>query len=137
MSAPEEEGGQDYDDFLGFPGDGFKDKDVTDPDETTETDLHVGDTPMDDAGAGCGQSSAKKRKKSAAVPPDEFVSDRIKTLKKNICGVNREDNEWTVVLREQFHQDTVKDKLAGDRTFKTNQQWVAPTPTSSRDGPPK
>ncbi len=24
--SPEEEGGQDYDDILGFPGDGFKDK---------------------------------------------------------------------------------------------------------------
>jgi hypothetical protein len=29
MSAPVEEGGQDYDDILGFPGDGFKDKDDT------------------------------------------------------------------------------------------------------------
>ena len=86
MSAPEEEGGQDYDDMFGFPGDGFKDKDDADPDETTETDLDAGDAPMDDAGAACGQSSAKKRKKSAAVPTDDFVADLIKTLKKTISG---------------------------------------------------
>ena len=42
------------------------------------------------------------------------MSDRIKTLKKSICGVKRQDNEWTTVLREQLHQDTVKDKLEGD-----------------------
>jgi hypothetical protein len=34
MSVPEEEGGQDYDDILGFPGDGFKDKDDTNDVET-------------------------------------------------------------------------------------------------------
>ena len=33
MSAPEAEGGQDYDDILGFPGDGFKDKDDANPAE--------------------------------------------------------------------------------------------------------
>jgi hypothetical protein len=32
-SAPEAEGGQDYDDILGFPGDGFKDKDDANPAE--------------------------------------------------------------------------------------------------------
>jgi hypothetical protein len=34
MSAPKEEGAQDYDDILGFPGDGFKDKDDTNNVET-------------------------------------------------------------------------------------------------------
>jgi hypothetical protein len=34
MSAPESKGGQDYDDILGFPGDGFKDKDDVNPVET-------------------------------------------------------------------------------------------------------
>jgi hypothetical protein len=34
MSAPQAEGGQDYDDILGFPGDGFKDKDDPNPAET-------------------------------------------------------------------------------------------------------
>jgi len=34
MSAPEAEGGQDYDDILGFPGDGFKDKDYANPTES-------------------------------------------------------------------------------------------------------
>ena len=33
MSAPEVEGGQDYDDILVFPGDGFKDKDDASPTE--------------------------------------------------------------------------------------------------------
>jgi hypothetical protein len=92
-----------------------------DPDETTGRDLDGGDTPMDESGSAGGQGSVKKRKKSAVVPPDEFVTDRIKTLKKPICGVNREDNQWTSLLREQLHHDTVKDKLTGDRTFKTNQ----------------
>jgi hypothetical protein len=31
MSVPEEEGGQDYDDILGFPGDGFLDPEDGDP----------------------------------------------------------------------------------------------------------
>ena len=34
MSVPEAEGGQDQDDILGFPGDGFKDKDDANPAET-------------------------------------------------------------------------------------------------------
>ena len=62
--CPEDEGGQDYDDMLGFPAD----KDDTDPDETMETDLHVGDTPMDDTGVACDQSSTKKHKKSDVFP---------------------------------------------------------------------
>jgi hypothetical protein len=33
MSTPEVEGGQYYDDILGFSGDGFKDEDDTDPPE--------------------------------------------------------------------------------------------------------
>jgi hypothetical protein len=33
MSAPEAEVGQDYGDILGFPGDGFKDKDYANPAE--------------------------------------------------------------------------------------------------------
>ena len=82
-------------------------------------------------------SSTKKRKASAAVPPDDFVEDRIKKLKKTIGGYKRVDNESTEMLRGKLHQDTVKDKFAGDRTFKNNQQWVATTPTATRDGPPK
>jgi hypothetical protein len=31
VSSSEEEGGQDYDDILGFPGNGFKDKDDANP----------------------------------------------------------------------------------------------------------
>jgi hypothetical protein len=37
MSASEEEEGQDYHDILGFPGDGFKDNDDVDPDESLLT----------------------------------------------------------------------------------------------------
>ena len=66
-----------------------------------------------------------------------FVTDRIKALKKTICGVKCEDNLWTALLREKLHHDTVKDKPVGDRTFKTNQQWVSQTPMTNRDGPPK
>jgi hypothetical protein len=101
MSATEQEGGQDDDGVLGFPGDGFKDNDDTDPDETTARDLDCGDTLMDETGSAVGQGSVKKRKKSDVVPPDQFVTDRIKTLKKTICGVtDREDNQWTALLRE-------------------------------------
>ena len=132
MSAPVEEGGQDYDDILGFPGDGFKDNDDTDPDETTARDLDGGDTPMDETGPPGGQGSVKKHKKSDVVPPDEFVSDRIETLKKTIGAVNREDNQWTTLLWEKLHHDTVMDKLVSDRTFKTNLQWVSPTPMTNR-----
>ena len=38
------------------------------------------DTPMNEEAAGSGQISVKKHKKSAPVPPDDFVVDRIKTL---------------------------------------------------------
>ena len=69
------------------------DKDDTDPDETTETHLDAGDSPMDDSGDACAQS--KKRKKSAVVPPDDFVTDRIKELKKPICGVKGRDVQRT------------------------------------------
>jgi hypothetical protein len=31
----------------------------------------------------------------------------------------------------------VQDKLVHDRTFKTNHQWVSPTPTGTREGPTK
>ena len=67
----------------------------------------------------------------------DFVVDRIKELKKSIGGDNRGDNEWTEMLRGKLHQDTLKDKLAGDRTFKSNQEWVTPTPTDTRDGSSK
>jgi hypothetical protein len=65
MFAPEEEGGQDYGDILGFPGDGFNDKNDADPHEVMEPDLDAGDTPMDETGPGCDQSSVKKHNKSA------------------------------------------------------------------------
>ncbi len=87
MSVPETEGGQDHDDILGFLGGGFQDPEDGDPPETMEADLHSGVTPMTEEVAGSGPSNAKKRKKSAPVPPDEFVGDRIKTLKTTITGV--------------------------------------------------
>jgi hypothetical protein len=85
MSTPEEEGG-DYYDILGFPGDGFNDMDDTNPDDPTQ-DLDGGHSPVKETGATCGQRSVKKHKKSDGVPLDNFVSDRIKTLKKPVCGV--------------------------------------------------
>ena len=41
------------------------------------------------------------------------------------------------MLTVKLDHDTVQDKLAGDRTFKTNQQWVFPTPTLTKGEPPK
>ena len=118
MSAPAE-GGQDHDDILGFPGDGFEDPQDGVPPETMGADLDSGDTPMTEEAAGSA-SSAKKRKKCAPVPPDEFVGDRIKLLKTRITGLKSADNAWTQTLRGKLDPDTVNGKLAGDRTFKTN-----------------
>jgi hypothetical protein len=56
---------------------------------------------MDEEGTGCDRTSSKKRKESAPVPPDDFVPDRIKVLKKTIGGLKREDNKWTEILRGQ------------------------------------
>ena len=65
--------------------------------------------------------STKKHKSSAPVSPDDFVEDRIKVLKKSIGGPKGVSNKWTEMLRGKLDQVTVKDKFAGDRTFKTNQ----------------
>ena len=135
MSSPVE-GGQDHDDILGFPGDGFEDPQDGVPPETMGADLDSGDTPMTEEAAGS-DSSAKKHKKSAPVPPDEFVGDRIKLLKTRITGLKSADNAWTQTLRGKLDPDTVNGKLAGDRTFKTNQQWVAPTHGGSKEAAPK
>ena len=114
MSAPALEGGQDDDDILGFPGDGFVDKTDTNPGVLGEQDEEGDD-------ARSTESSAKKRRKSAVVAPDDHVTARIKKLKQQITGSKREDNEWTKVLRAKLDQETVETRLAGDRTFKTNQ----------------
>ena len=92
---------------------------------------------MNETTTGSGQRSTKKHKTSVPVPPDKFVVDRIKGLKKTIGGVKCEDSKWTEMLREKLDQGTVKDKFTGDRSFKTNQTWVSPTPTGTRGGPPK
>ena len=83
------------------------------------------------------EDSAKKRRKSAVVAPDEHVTVRIKQLKEKITGSKCEDNEWTKMLRSKLDQETVENRLAGDRTFKTNQQWVAPAPTVTKGETPK
>ena len=137
VSEPAAEGGQDYDDILGFPGDGFQDTSVVHPDETSDTVVEGGDTEMNETTPSSDPNSGKKHKTSAPVPPDDFVADRIKTLKKSMTGHKSADNEWTEMLRGKLHQDTVKDKFEGDRTFKNNRQWVTMTPTATRDGPPK
>ena len=46
MSAPEAKGGQDYDDILGFPGDGFQDAEDEGPSDTMSADLNGGAEPM-------------------------------------------------------------------------------------------
>jgi hypothetical protein len=74
MSAPALEGGQDDDDILGFPGDGFVDKTDANPGVLVEQD-EEGEDPRSNEG------SAKKRKKSAVVAPDGHVTARIKQLK--------------------------------------------------------
>ena len=57
---------------------------------------------MNEEETGSSHGSATKHKTSGPVPPDEFVSDRIKTLKDKIGGTKREDNQWTLMLREQL-----------------------------------
>jgi hypothetical protein len=63
MSAPEAEGSQDYDDIMGFPGDGFQDKEDVFPPEDMDTDLDGGDTPMNEETSGYGHNSVKKARK--------------------------------------------------------------------------
>ena len=62
MSAPTVETGLDYDDILGFPGDGFKDKDSANPTDVSEPVVDGGDTQMKEAAACSDQSSSKKHK---------------------------------------------------------------------------
>ena len=76
---------------------------------------------MTEESASSGPSSAKKRRESAPGPPDEFVGDRIKQLKTTITGLKTEDNTWTQTLRDKLNPDTVKGKLGGDKSFKTDQ----------------
>ena len=81
MSAPASEGGQDDDDVLGFPGDGCVDKTDANPDVVGEQDEEGDDSRMDETGAASSQGSTKKRKKSAVLLSDVFVTDHIKELK--------------------------------------------------------
>jgi hypothetical protein len=124
------EGRQDDDDILGIPGDGFVDKTDVNPGVPGEHDEEGDD-------ARSNEGSARKRRKSAVVAPDSHVTARIKQLKQKIAGSKREDNEWTQMLRSKLDQETVDNMLAGDRTFKVNQQWVAPAPTVTKGETPK
>jgi hypothetical protein len=72
---------------LGFPGDGFKDKDDANPTEVRESVVDGGDSQMNEEADGSDQITTKKRqnttkkhKTSAPVPPYDFVVDRINTL---------------------------------------------------------
>ena len=118
MSAPASEGGQDDDDILGFPGNGFVDKTDANPRVLGEQDEEGDDTRIDETGGASSQDSVKKRKKSTVVAPDGHMTDRIKDLKQKITGSKREDNEWTKMLRAKLDHQTVDEKLGGDRTFK-------------------
>jgi hypothetical protein len=75
MSAPAEEGGQDDDDILGFPRNGFEDKPDSNPGVHTEQDEEGDETQMQETSGGACQGSNKKRKKTAVVPPDETGND--------------------------------------------------------------
>jgi hypothetical protein len=46
-----------------FPGDGFKDKDDTNPTETREPVVDSGDTQMNEEATGSDQNTTKKHKK--------------------------------------------------------------------------
>ena len=59
MSAPTTEGGHDYDDILGFPGDDFQDKDVVESEETSEPDVESADAEMNETTPSFGPSSVK------------------------------------------------------------------------------
>ncbi len=63
-----------------------------------DEDLDSGAARMTEESAGSGPSRSKKRRKSAPVPPDEFVGDRIKGLKTTITDLKTEDNAWTQTL---------------------------------------
>jgi hypothetical protein len=95
MSASALEGGQDDDDILGFPGDGFVDKTDANPDVIVEQDEEGDDARNNEV-------SVKKRRKSAVVASDGHVTARIKELKQKITGSKCEDNEWTKVLRANW-----------------------------------
>jgi hypothetical protein len=100
------------------------------------SDLDSGDTPMTEESGGSTRST-KKHKKSTPGPPDEFVGVRIKLLKTRITGLKGVDNAWTQTLRDKLDSDTVNGKFVGDRTFKTNQQWVTPTHGGNKEGASK
>jgi len=70
MSAPTEEGVQDDDDILGFPGDGFEDKTDANlgPGVLTEQDEEGDEAQMQQTSGGVCQGSDKKRKKTDVVP---------------------------------------------------------------------
>ena len=67
MSTPTTEGGQDYDDILGFPGDGFQDKGVVEPAESSEPVVEGGDAKMNETSPSSDPNSVKKHKTSAPV----------------------------------------------------------------------
>jgi hypothetical protein len=102
-----------------------------------DEDLDSGAARMTEESASSDPRSVKKHRKSAPVPPDEFVGDRIKQLKTTITGLKTEDNTWAQTLSDKSDPDTVKGKLGGDKSFKTNQQWVATTHGGSKETVPK
>ena len=70
-----------------FPQKQYQDPQDGCPPETMDEDLDSGAARMTEESAASGPSSAKKRRKGARVPPDEFVGDRIKELKTTITGL--------------------------------------------------
>jgi hypothetical protein len=109
MSAPEVEGGQDHDDILGFPGDGYQDPEDGGPPETMDEDMDSVAARMTEESAGSDPNSVKKRRKSAPVPPDEFVGDRIKELQTTITGLKTEDKGSVLAPKDTTKSTRKKD----------------------------
>ena len=65
---------------------------MDDDDNEMIEDVSAADTP----------TGVEHKWASVVVPPDEWVSDRVKTLKDNVGGYKREDNEWILFLREKL-----------------------------------
>jgi hypothetical protein len=66
-----------------------------------------------------------------------MVLTQVVPRKTKITGLKTADNTWTQTLRDKLDPDTVNVKLAGDRTFKTNQQWVTITHGGNKEVAPK
>jgi hypothetical protein len=68
MSAPVSEGGQDDDDILGFPGDGFVDKTDVNPGVFGEQDEEGDDSRMDETGGASARNFSQSGREEDLTP---------------------------------------------------------------------